>query len=214
MKIGIIGATGNAGRAVVAQALARGHDVTAIVRNPGKAAEMLGADLPVLNRDAFDLTTEDLRTFDVVVNAFATAPEQASRHVDLARKLVELTRGNQSPRLVFILGAGSLKTGADHHLFIEDLRQLPSAEAWVSIPENQLRELEYLRSVADVDWVGVSPSAQFEPGEARDVALGIDELLITGDGTSHTTTGTMAVAILDEIEQPAHRRQRFTVGDR
>jgi uncharacterized protein len=213
MKIGVIGATGKAGRAVVAQALARGHDATAIVRNPAKAAEILGGDVPVLARDAFELTAEDLRAFDVVVNAFATAPQDAGRHVDLARELVELTGGKESPRLVFILGAGSLRTGADHHLLVEDLRQLPGADAWVSIPENQLRELEYLRSVTDADWVGVSPSAQFEPGEARAVALGIDDLLVAGDGTSHTTTGTMAVAILDEIEHPAHRRQRFTVGD-
>lgn len=214
MKIGIIGATGNAGRAIVTQALSHGHDTTAIARNPSKAAEILGADVAVLVRDAFDLTAEDLRPFDVVVNAFATAPEHAGRHVDLARELVELTRGNESPRLVFILGAGSLSTGEDHHLLVEDLRRMPGAETWVSIPENQLLELEYLRSVTDVDWVGISPSAQFEPGEARGVVLGADELLVAGDGTSHTTTGTMAVAILDEIEQPAHHRQRFTVGDR
>ena len=81
-------------------------------------------------------------------------------------------------------------------------------------PENQLLELEYLRSVTDIDWVGISPSAQFEPGEARGVVLGADDLLVAGDGTSHTTTGTMAVAILDEIEQPAHHRKRFTVGGR
>jgi putative NADH-flavin reductase len=213
MKIGIIGATGKAGRAIFTQALSRGHEATAIVRDPAKAAELLGTSVPVLTRDAFDLTAEDLRTFDVVVNAFAIAPNHAQRHVDLARELVELTRGNESPRLVFILGAGSLKTGEDHHLLVEDLRKLPGADAWVSIPENQLRELEYLRSVTDVDWVGISPSAKFEPGEARGVVLGTDELLVASDGTSHTTTGTMAVAILDEIEHPAHRRQRFTVGD-
>lgn len=91
----------------------------------------------------------------MVVNAFATSPDHAHRHVDLARDLVEFSRGQGSPRLVFILGAGSLKTGEDHHLLIGDLRHTPGADAWVSTPENQLKELEYLRGVTDVDWVGI-----------------------------------------------------------
>jgi uncharacterized protein len=214
MKIGIIGATGKAGRAVVMEALSRDHETTAIVRNPARAAELFGGGVPVLARDAFDLTAEDLRAFDVVVNAVGMAPDQAQQHVDLARALVKHAGGNESLRLVFILGAGSQTTGEDNHHFVEDIRKLPGAEAWVSIPENQLKELEYLRTVDDVDWVGVSPSATFEPGEARGVVLGNDELLVADDGTSHTTSGTMAEAILDEIEHPAHHRQRFTVRDR
>lgn len=119
-----------------------------------------------------------------------------------------------APRLVFILGAGSLTTGEDNHLFVEDIRNIPGADAWISIPENQLKELEFLRSVTDADWVGVSPSAMFTPGEATEPVLGTDRLLHAGDGESHTTTGTMAVAVLDEIEKPAHSRTRFTVSDR
>ncbi|GAB3210873.1 NAD(P)-dependent oxidoreductase [Marinactinospora thermotolerans] len=214
MRIGIIGATGNAGRALVAEAVKRGHETTAIVRDAAKAGTTLGTDVPVLERDAFDLTGADLGAFDVVVNAFGTAPDLAHLHVDLARALVERVRGQAGPRLVFILGAGSLRTGEDGHLFVEDLRTTPGAEAWIAIPENQLKELDYLRTVTDVDWVGVSPSALFAPGEATEVVLGSDELLVASDGTSHTSTGTMAVAILDEIERPAHRRTRFTVGDR
>jgi putative NADH-flavin reductase len=212
MKIGIIGATGNAGRALFHESAKRGHQTTAIVRSAAKAAEVLGADAEVLERDAFSLGAEDLAAFDVVVNAFGTAPHEAYRHVDLARSLVELA-GETTPRLVFILGAGSLTTGDDDHLFVEDIRNIPGAEAWISIPENQLKELEYLRGVSDVDWVGVSPSALFTPGDATTPVLGTDRLLYAGDGESHTTTGTMAVAILDEIEKPAHRQTRFTVSD-
>ena len=46
MKIGILGGTGNAGRALVAEAIARGHETTAIVRDTGKAAEILGRKCP------------------------------------------------------------------------------------------------------------------------------------------------------------------------
>ena len=212
MRIGIIGATGNAGRALFNEATKRGHDTTAIVRSAAKAAEILGADAAVLERDAFSVTSDDLTAFDVVVNAFGTAPDQAHQHVDLARSLVERAVAG-GPRLVFILGAGSLTTGDDDHLFVEDIRNFPGAEAWISIPENQLKELEFLRGVTDADWVGVSPSAMFVPGEASEPVLGNDRLLYAGDGESHTTTGTMAVAILNEIEQPAHRQTRFTVSD-
>jgi putative NADH-flavin reductase len=213
MRIGIIGATGMAGRAIYAEAVRRGHETTAIVRDPTRALDLLGADVRILHRDAFDITTADLMRFDAVVNAFSTAPEQAYRHVDLAARLVALLRETSAPRVVFILGTGSLTTGADHHLVVEDLRRLPGAEAWVATPENQLKELRFLEMVDDVSWVGVSPSGTFTPGEAMGVVLGHDELLVAADGSSHVTTGTMAVAILDELEHPAHLRERFTVRD-
>lgn len=213
MKVGIIGATGNAGRAIYAEAVRRSHDATAIVRSSEEARELLGADAAVLQKDAFELVGGDLGAFDVVVNAFSTPPAQAYRHVDLAARLVGLLRETTAPRLVFILGAGSLMTGADHHLLVEDLRKTPGAETWIATPENQLKELRFLQAVDNVEWIGVSPSAKFVPGKAAGVVLGRDELLIAPDGSSQVTTGTMAVAILDEIEHPTHQRERFTVRD-
>lgn len=213
MKLGIIGATGKAGTAVYAEAVKRGHDVTAIVRDPQKARELLGGDVVVLHKHAFALSHEDLTSFDVVINAFNAVPEQAYRHVDLAARLVGLLRETAAPRLFFILGSGSLMTGADRHLLVEDLRETPGAETWIAIPESQLKELRFLEGVDNVDWVGISPSSTITPGEASGVVLGRDELLVAPDGTSRVTFGTLAVAILDEIEHPAHRQARFTVRD-
>ena len=70
-----------------------------------------------------------------------------------------------------------------------------------------------MQGVDNVNWVTVSPSQKFTPGKAAGVVLGGNELLVAADGSSHVTTGTMAVAILDEIEHPAHFRERFTVRD-
>ena len=214
MKIGIIGATGNAGRDIYKEAVKRGHDVTAIVRNKQKAIDLFGDEAKILEKDAFALTRENMADFDVIVNAFATEPQKAYLHVDLTTRLIAMFRDTTKPRLFFILGAGSLKTGDDGHLFVEDIRKMPGSEAWVSIPENQLKQLNFLRDVDNVNWVGVSPSAVFEPGENKGVVLGKDELLKAEDGSSHTTTGTMAVAVLDEIENPQFHQERFTVRDK
>lgn len=214
MKIGIIGATGKAGREIHALAAERGHRPTAIVRSQQRADEILGAGADVAVRDALTLTAADLAPYDVVVDAVGAAPAGARLHVDLARLLVReaATLGDDAPRLVFILGAGSLRAGEDGHLFVEDIRKMPGSEAWVSIPEQQLAELEFLRGCS-VEWVGISPSALFEPGAASTPVLGGDDLLVDANGVSRTTTGTMAVAVLDEIEAPAHRNRRFTVGN-
>ncbi|WP_354216807.1 NAD(P)H-binding protein [Arthrobacter sp. UYCo732] len=92
-----MGAAGKAGHAVVTEAFSRGHEAIAIVRDHARATEVLGPDIPVLLRDAFDLSVEDLTGFDAVVNAFGTAPDHAPQHVDLARHLVEGFRGRSSP---------------------------------------------------------------------------------------------------------------------
>ncbi|HET9895877.1 MAG TPA: NAD(P)H-binding protein [Streptosporangiaceae bacterium] len=98
MRIGIIGRTGNAGRALCAEAVNRGHQVTAIVRNPDTAAALLGPGVAALAKDAFDLAGDDLRGFDVIIDTFSIAPSQAYQHPDLAARLVALLRGTDTPR--------------------------------------------------------------------------------------------------------------------
>ena len=108
MKIAVVGATGMAGSAIYKEAIARGHEVTGIVRHTERAAELLGKDANVLQKDAFTLTKEDLAAFDVVVSAFSAPPPKAYLHIDLSAKLVAALRETSRPRLFFILGAGSL----------------------------------------------------------------------------------------------------------
>ncbi|MFB9769443.1 NAD(P)-dependent oxidoreductase [Lactiplantibacillus modestisalitolerans] len=214
MKIMIIGATGMAGSAITKMALNRGHEVLAIGRSADKLAALpTDAKLTTQALDAFKLTKADLAAVDVVVDAMACPPDQAYLHVDLATHLVALTRGTDQPRLVFILGAGSLTTGADQHLFVHDIESDPANDAFVAVPQNQLAELTFLRTVNNVNWVGISPSADFHAGDATKALLGTDELLVNAAGDSVTTSGTMAVAVLDEIEQPQHHQTRFTVAN-
>ena len=214
MKIMIIGATGMAGSAITKLALERGHDVIAIGRSEEKLANLpANAHLETRAKDAFSLTLPKLQTVDVVVDAMATSPDKAYLHVDLATKLVSQLRERQQPRLVFILGAGSLTTGDDAHLFVHDIESDPANASFVAIPQNQLAELNFLRTVTNVDWVGISPAANFTPGPATAIQYGHDTLLTDANGDSTTNSGTMAVAVLDEIEQPQHHQERFTVAN-
>ncbi len=212
-KIGIIGATGTAGSAIFKEAVKRKLEPVALVRDAPKAKRLLGEDVNYLEKDAFDLTVADLQDFDVIVDAFASEPNKAYLHVDLAAKLVHLFRGKKQPRLFFILGAGSLKTGTDRHLLVRDLEAVPESAAWIKVPQNQLKELDFLRGVDDVDWVGVSPASTFQAGTAQKSLLGKDDLLINDQGNSVTSSGTLAAAILDEIERPKFNQERFTVAD-
>lgn len=213
-KVGIIGATGMAGSATFKAAQNAGLDVTAIVRNADKAKQNLGSNIQILETDAFNLTKSDLEQFDVVVDAFATAPEQAYLHTDLAAHLVAVLRETDSPRLIFILGAGSsfVGNGEQRHYAYDDIKADPNNAAWQNIPENQLYELNFLKDVKNVNWTGISPGQLFVPGElATNILYGKDDMLFDEQGRSQTTSETMAKAIIDEIITPAHKQERFIV---
>lgn len=215
MEIIVIGATGMAGSAIVQEAIKRGHTVTGIARSAKELAQLAAAnpDLKTVAADVFALPETTFAGADVIVDAFATDPAHAYRHVDLATRLVAMFRETTKPRLVFILGAGSLQTGTDRHLLVEDLRKLPQSESFIAIPGNQYIELQFLETVTNVNWVGISPSQTFNAGPATEALLGTDTLLHNADGKSETTSGTMAVTVLNEIEKPAHRNTRFTVAN-
>lgn len=210
MKLAIIGATGMAGSALYREAVSRGHDVTAIVRDGGKAASVLGNDVKLLEKDIFEVTREELIGYDAIVNAFATAPQKAYLHLDLAAKLISLFRETQTPRLFFILGAASLLDEKDR-LFLDTLKTIPDAASWISIPTEAYKTLNFLQSIENVNWVGVSPSADFIAGDATPPVIGKDHLLKNAQGESVVTSGTMALAIMDELENPRFTRTRFTV---
>lgn len=211
IKVGIIGASGMAGRTIYQLAAAHPElAVTGIVRHEGKARKVLGNDAQLLSGDIFAMIDSLLARFDVIIDAFGTNPADAARHIQLAEKLIGLAR-QKKLRLIFILGAGSLRTGADQHLLVDDLEKLPNAGDWINVPRQQVKELQYLEAVTDVDWVGISPAATFEPGPAADYRLGKDELLFNDQGESKVTTGTMAEVVINEILAPQFHQERFTV---
>jgi len=90
---------------------------------------------------------------------------------------------------------------------------MPGAETWINTPRQQLKELQYLETISDIDWLGISPSAVFEAGVATNYILGQDELLFNEQNESKVTAGTMAKLVVNEILAPRHHRERITVID-
>ncbi|GAA3624886.1 NAD(P)H-binding protein [Secundilactobacillus similis] len=211
MKIGIIGGNGKAGAAVYQEALKRGHQPTAIVRNAAKAQGVLGADATLLVKDGFELTREDLTAFDVVIDAFGVpmGSPLAYLHLDLLTRIVHELRETQT-RLGVIIGAASL-TMPDGRPLLDHLMATPGHEDWIGVPLNQTYEHAFLQMIDNVDWFAVSPQREFKLGPASSYVMGDQKVMFDADGRSELTTGNMALAILDELETPTHIRQRFTV---
>ncbi|QAR33710.1 NAD(P)-dependent oxidoreductase [Geovibrio thiophilus] len=206
MKIAVIGAAGKAGSKIAAEAKARGHAVTAVVRNRAKLADK---SLNVIEKDLFKLTAEELGGFDAVVNAFADFTAEENLFLKSAEHLVgETKKSGKQPYLFFVGGAGTLMVDGKE---IYTLPDFPAA--YYPVASKMAKAIEYLQTVSDVNWIFLSPSAEFIDGEKKGAfRIGGDELLVDKDGNSSITTGDYATAVLDELEAPKHIRKRFTVG--
>jgi putative NADH-flavin reductase len=207
MKIAIIGATGNAGRALMTEGYSRQHDMTAIVRSKTKAFETFGPKVAVLEKDAFALTRADLIQFDAIVVA-AAFPNDTQNYVKLADHLTKALT-NEPTLILFILGSSSLIT-SDGQTINQKLVGKENTAPWIPIAIAQGQELNFLRAVTNVNWIGFSPQQAFQPGPPTHFLLGHDAIMTDQQGQSTLSTGNAAKAILDELETPQHIKSRFT----
>ncbi|MFS0888740.1 NAD(P)-dependent oxidoreductase [Peribacillus frigoritolerans] len=208
MKIGIIGASGKAGSLILKEALTRGHEVTAIVRDEARV-QIQGAS--ILEKDIFDLKAEDIKEFDVVVNAFGAAPGKEHLHVDAGKILIEAMKGAPQTKLIVVGGAGSLFVDEAKTIRVLDTPEFP--KEYLATAFNQSKNLGDLQNATDIQWTFISPSAFFDPQGNRTgrYKLGKDNLLVNSKGESYVSYADFALAVLDEIENPQHINQRFTV---
>ena len=122
MKIGIIAASGKAGTAILKEAVARGHEVTAFVCDAAKIKE---SGVKVVQKDAFQLTAEDVTGLDAVVNAFGAPLGQEHLHVEAGRSLIQAFQGAPDTRLIIVGGAGSLYVDEAKTLRVVDTPDFP-----------------------------------------------------------------------------------------
>ena len=202
MKIALIGASGNVGSRVANEASSRGHKVTGIARHPEKIAAKNG--LTAVKGDASDSDglAKALAGHDAVVSSTRFQGSDA-------RVLLAAVKKSGVKRLLVVGGAGSLEVAPGKALI--DTPEFPAAYK----PEASAGRdfLNVLRGEKDLDWTFLSPSAFFGPGERTGkFRVGGDALLVGADGQSRISMEDYAIALVDELEKPAHSRRRFTVG--
>jgi putative NADH-flavin reductase len=202
MKIALVGATGTVGTRLVSELTRRGHQVTAIARHP----ETLQAQAAV-SQVSGDVQNE--KSLATVLAGHDVAMHSVKFLSTNVSKVIAATKAAKVPRLLVVGGAGSLEVSPGRTLvntpaFPDEYK--PEALAGAEF-------LSVLRREKELDWTFLSPSALFAPGERTGTfRLGKDALLVAADGQSHISTEDFAIALVDELEQPKHSRERFTVG--
>lgn len=206
MKLAVICANGKAGQLIVKEAVERGMDVTAVVRGENKTV----AENAVI-KDLFDLTPEDLKGFDAVVDAFgAWTPDVLTQHSTSLKHLCDILSGTDTHLLV-VGGAGSLYINSEHTVQVMDGPDFP--DMFKPLAAAQGKALEELRTRNDVKWTFISPAGDFRADGERTgkYILGGEELVLNSKGESVISYADYAIAMVDEIISGNHVQQRISV---
>jgi putative NADH-flavin reductase len=202
MKIAVVGASGNAGSRIVTELASRGHAVTAIARRPDKIAAR--PNVTAKQGDATDQAGLALlfAGHDAAISSVHFLDSDPVR-------LIGAARDSKVGRYVVVGGAGSLEVAPGVRLVTTPGFPV----AYKAEAEKGGAFLDLLRQEKELNWTFLSPSALFVAGERTGkFRLGTDQLLTASDGKSWISFEDFAVALANEIERPAHIRQRFTVG--
>lgn len=206
MKIAVICANGKAGKLIVKEAVSRGLDVTAVVRgeNATEAKE-------VLKKDLFDLTADDLKGFDVVIDAFgAWTEETLPLHSTSLKHLCDILSGTDT-RLLIVGGAGSLYVNPEHTVCVADGPDFP--DAFKPLASAMAKALSELRERKDVKWTYISPAGDFQAEGERTgkYILGGEELTLNSKGESIISYADYAIAMVDEAVNGNNIQKRISV---
>jgi putative NADH-flavin reductase len=208
MKVVLYGASGRAGSRILNELIERGHEVTAVARyaNGQKQRE----DITTANDDLSDVsrTAQVIQGADAVISAYAPPQNDTGELVSVTQRLVEAIARSGVPRFLMVGGAGSLEVTPG--LSLIDSGKLPPE--WLPIALAHQRALEILQASA-IDWTSLCPAAYFDPGlRTGQFRLGTDNLIADEKGESRVSMEDYAIAMVNELENPVHRRQRFSVG--
>lgn len=206
MKLAVVCANGKAGKLIVKEALNRGLDVTAVVRgeNQTEAAQ-------VIRKDLFRLTADDLKGFDVVIDAFGAWTEDTlPQHSTSLKHLCDVLSGTDT-RLLVVGGAGSLYVNPEHTACVADGPDFP--DAFKPLAAAMAKALGELRARGDVKWTYLSPAGDFQAEGERtgQYILGGEELTLNARGESVISYADYAIAMVDEAVSGSHIQQRISV---
>ncbi len=220
MKIVVLAATGRAGRAILNELVDRGgHQVTAVARNLDKLPEQLPGTVARVGDDlsSADRLAQIIAGADAVVSAFGPASTDpryttdqsyTDQLVDVTERVIAAVRKAGVPCLIIVGGCGSLEFSPG--VTVLDSGFWPAQ--YVPIAKSHVKAFAALRA-SDINWTYFSCPMSITPGERTGkFRLGGDELIKDADGKSRVSFEDYAVALVDELEKPAHERARFTIG--
>ena len=206
MKVAVIAANGKAAGKIITEAMNRGFEVTAFGRKENNTDAK-----NYVKKDLFDLTTEDLKGFDAVVDAFGAWTEDTlSQHSTSLKHLCDILSGTDI-RLLVVGGAGSLYVNSEHSAQVFDSPDFP--DVFKPIAKAMATALTELRDRNDVKWTYISPAGDFQADGERSgkYILGGEELVLNSKGESIISYADYTIAMVDEIEKGNHIRQRISV---
>jgi uncharacterized protein len=209
MKVALYGATGKAGSRILKELVSRGHHVTALVRDPAKVSQ-LGPAVVVKEDDLSDpkKIAAAIDGAEALISAYGSPSDDPEAIVRVTQRQVEALSHGAKARLIVVGGAGGLNVAPG--VTLVDSGYLP--EAYHPIARAHIKALNVLRT-SPIDWTYLAPAAYFLPGERTgQFRLGKDELIADAQQDSRISMEDYAIALVDELEKPSHRRQRFSVG--
>jgi putative NADH-flavin reductase len=212
MKIAVIGASGQIGAFIRDEALARGHQVTAIMRHPEKIP-VQDPRLHVVKADILkDKVDELVKGHDAVISAYNPGwknPDMYNQQIEGYKRIISGVKESGIKRLLVVGGAGSLEVAPG-------VQVLDTASFSEQVKKGVLatREVLYmLKEEKELEWTFLSPPTSIAPGERTGhYRVGKDQLLKNKEGESKISTPDYAVAMLDELENRQHIRERFTAA--
>lgn len=207
MNIAIIGASGKAGTLLVAEALKQQHSVTAIVRHRQKLENL---NLPIIEKSILDLTVDDLKTFDAVINAFNAPEGKETEHITTLKHLINIFKSLPNSRLIVVGGAGSLFVDSEKTVRLVDTPDFP--EAYKPTATNMGKAFNILQQ-SHIQWTYLSPAAFFDyEGPATgQYQLGKDHFITNSAGDSYVSYADYSKALIDELYNKDFIQKRFTV---
>jgi len=208
MKIVLFGATGNLGNVILDEALDRGHQVTAVVRDPSKLATKHAA-LTVVQGDVAKPPSSALPGNDAAIASLNDHADPANVPRQAALLLEALSQAGVH-RFAWVGGAGSLETAPGVRVI--DDPGFP--DAWKASAKAQIEALEVFRaSKAPIDWTYISPAAEIAPGERKgSFRVGGEQLLVNAEGHSRISIADFAIGVLDRIEKGDAAKKRVTLA--
>lgn len=210
----LIGASGFVGTAILEELLNRGYCVTAVVRNPEKMT-IRNASLSVVKADVSDVNTlaAVCKGKDAVISAYNPGWANPDIYEETLKNyplILEAVKKSGVKRLLCVGGAGTLFCAPG--IRVVDSGAIP-AEIMGGAKSLGEFYLNTLCNEKEIDWVFFSPAGSLEPGKRTGkFRLGKDDLIVDETGKSHISVGDYALAMVDELEQANHHRERFTIG--